>query len=151
MEPLALQTFTIMMWVRIDLVSTLMCSVSKPYGQFNDNSYQLCFVITSTSSAEVTYVTQNNQALRATVPMTVGTWHHVAISYDGTTKGLYYDGALEASIESSVIYDARPTLVGGDMDDDDTVPVALMTGVLDDLRFYDRAMSEGEIAAAKAP
>ncbi len=146
--PLELQAFTIMMWVRIDL-SALMCSVSKPYGPANDNSYQLCFTTVSTSTFELSYLTQNNQALRATVPMAVGTWHHVAMTYDGTTKALFYDGALVADALGSVIYDGRPTLVGGDMDDEDTMPVAFMTGVLDDLRFYDRAMSQGEIAAAK--
>ena len=81
---------------------------------------------------------------------TSGQWHHVAGTYDGTTMRLYIDGTEVASTAHKV---------GGAVDQDASAPVALgdspqgsrtFDGVMDDVRIYDRALSEKDIATLHA-
>ncbi len=75
----------------------------------------------------------------------IGGWHHVAITWDGTTKALYIDGAL-ANSASAVLVDANRALVLG-TDIDVGVPAVPYTGALDELRFYAVALDAAHIAA----
>jgi hypothetical protein len=72
-----------------------------------------------------------------------GKWHHIAEVYDGKSIKLYIDGALDGQAEPSgklptnklpMWIGARP---GG----------VAAKGIIDELRFYDRALSEKEIKA----
>lgn len=76
-----------------------------------------------------------------------GAWHHLATTFDGTTKKIYVDGALVmASPEPDAIeYDNSQVVVGCDINNG--MQVYPYTGMLDDLRVYSRALSDPEIAA----
>ena len=77
----------------------------------------------------------------------VGAWHHLAMTFDGATKLLYVDGApiIMTGEPDAVQYDNGPVLIGCDINSNAVIyPFA---GMLDDVRFYDRALSAAEIAA----
>ena len=70
-------------------------------------------------------------------------WHHVAGTFDGDRINLYLDGVLDASIEtavnigvnsSNVLIGENPEAAGRNWD-----------GLIDDVRLYNRALSEAEI------
>jgi hypothetical protein len=75
--------------------------------------------------------------------LTLNQWHHVAAVYDGKTLRLYVDGKL----------DATQPWTGGIARNDSDVLIGENTeqtgrffdGLIDDVRVYDYALSEGEI------
>jgi hypothetical protein len=67
-------------------------------------------------------------------------WVHIACSYDGTTLKCYLDGVETDSTPMGEIHSsADPVLIGSDGWKSD------WTGGIDDVRIYDRALSEEEI------
>lgn len=80
--------------------------------------------------------------LYGTATLPLNTWSHLAGTYDGTTMRLYVNGALVASrIESRPFGTSSSALtIGGD-----PVYGQYFAGLLDDVRFYNRALSAPEI------
>ena len=84
-------------------------------------------------------------SLRTTSRMDDGSWHHVVGTYNGTTAQLFVDNVsigtktwpLNIQTNSLIIGD-RPTYSG------------FYSGLLDDLRFYNRVLTTGEIAELTA-
>ena len=70
------------------------------------------------------------------------TWQHVAVTYDGSNIIFYINGVLNAScaITASAGAASDPLMIGGN---DNTSP----TGVMDELRIYQRALSAQEITS----
>ena len=74
-----------------------------------------------------------------------GTWHHVVTEYDGSTRQIYIDGVLATFDNPSPINVTR--------DDDITIGVThpgngeTFTGTIDNVRIYNRALSQTQIAA----
>lgn len=74
-----------------------------------------------------------------------GAWHHLAGSFDGNTISMYLDGAAAGT----------PRMIGPAMYGPDTVTIGCdvnnglhsnsVTGVVDDVRLYDHALSASEI------
>lgn len=93
--------------------------------------------------------TSNDQLDSAAGLVTLGVWHHLAISFDGTTRKLYVDGALrvEAGGTASFAYDSHAVTLG--CDDNAGVSEAY-AGTLDELEIYNRALTDAEIAALAA-
>jgi hypothetical protein len=73
-----------------------------------------------------------------------GDWMHVAATYDGTTLKLYVDGSEEESLETgSVPYESTEKFyIGGDPGCGGR---SWYTGLLDDVRIYNRALTVTEI------
>lgn len=86
--------------------------------------------------------------IRAATPVTLGRWHHVAATYDGTIMRLLVNGKPEAeSAEQSgdVLHPSAGRLaVGAYADDNELHP---MEGALQEVKLYARALSPEEIAA----
>ena len=76
----------------------------------------------------------------------VGEWHHVVGTYDGEEMKIYVDGKLEAtsSVQSGAInYPDRVFFsIGAYKDDNEDF---VHKGMLDEVRLYDRALSEKEV------
>jgi hypothetical protein len=70
-------------------------------------------------------------------------WHHVAIVYDGNQKRLYVDGQLDAerTFTGSVSTNNLKVRLGYN----EEYPPADYSGLLDDVRIYNRALSQAEI------
>lgn len=79
-----------------------------------------------------------------TVANFLNSWHHVAVTYDGTTHKFYYDGSF---LNSGTGYTRATTgtrfYLGRTVDD---IP---FTGVLDDVAIYTRALSAADVLDLK--
>ncbi len=82
--------------------------------------------------------------LNASTIVTTDTWRHVALVYDGTDKIIYIDGvedarlASEGSIES---HDEHNLFIG----ENSEAVNRFLTGLVDEVMIYNRALSEAEI------
>jgi len=141
------ERFTAEAWVRID----------KPIawggviGAFQDNGtfekgwilgYQtnrFSFAVKTAARPTLNYMT-------AEATFTPGQWHHVAGTYDGTTKRLYMDGRLVASADDQAgPIDYAPEFfydLGAYHDQNEFFP---LTGAVHEIRVYARALSDEEI------
>lgn len=84
--------------------------------------------------------------VNATVGISLNTWAHVACVYDGSKIRIYINGALNNSATATGTIDSGSNWVevGWDVNDNgDRYP-----GVIDDVRFYNRALSAAEITQA---
>lgn len=78
------------------------------------------------------------------VPNFVNAWHHVAVTYDGTTHKFYYDGAfLNSGTGNTRATTGTRFYLGKTVDD---IP---FTGVLDDVAIYTRALTAADIVDLK--
>ena len=77
---------------------------------------------------------------------TIGMWHHVVATYDGDTMQLYHDGALAETTSGAgmVLDQSRPLLIGARSDAGSAG--AFFSGSIDDVRIYNRVLSDAEIA-----
>jgi hypothetical protein len=78
-----------------------------------------------------------------------GSWHHVAMTHDGSTLSLFIDGGLESQTASGAPTDASQTLefIVGDLGQSGGGNNGGRTfaGMIDDVRVYNSVLSEGEI------
>ena len=75
-------------------------------------------------------------------------WHHVAITWDGATKRLYFDGTLVGTATAIPIDSTYPISIGLDLDRD--LPVDTYQGGIDELEFYGRALDAAEVVSLSA-
>jgi hypothetical protein len=78
----------------------------------------------------------------STLPL--NTWSHLAVSYDGATLRLYVNGAQVATsaLSGPMATSASPLRIGGN-----AVWSEWFTGLIDEVRVHDRALSASQIAA----
>ncbi len=93
----------------------------------------------------------------ATTPIVTGEWHHCAVVFNpvlGTTIGdalFYFDGNLEALIASGGTTVNTNASNGVRIGSARTFPGRAVAGKMDDVRIYDRALSEAEILSLITP
>ena len=82
------------------------------------------------------------QTATATTGLTVNSWSHLALTYNGTVEQLYVNGALVASRnQTGTVQTSTGVLhIGGD-----SVWGEYFLGLIDEVRIYNRALSAGEI------
>jgi len=137
--------FTVAVWVFIDSLpaTEYTCAVSKPFGVMAEDSWSLCFDPTGrplfyTASAEDT-----GDYLFAPA-ISTGAWHHIAVTWDATTKRLVVDGVQQVQRDQLTVFDAHDILIGAD--ENVGLPIYPFSGRLDELRIYDRALALADIA-----
>lgn len=81
-------------------------------------------------------------------PIAANEWHHIAATFDGTTKKLYIDGGLVASdtVSYAIVYDDTPVLIGEDIDRGSPAGIPF-SGLIDEVEIFNRALPTEEIAA----
>jgi hypothetical protein len=74
--------------------------------------------------------------------LTAGAWVHLAMTYDGINMKLYVNGALVATtpISGAEASSTSPLTLGGDR-----IWGEYFQGLIDDVRVYNRALSQSEI------
>jgi len=84
--------------------------------------------------------------LNATTIVTDDTWHHAALMYNGSTQIIYIDGAEDARQAStgSINVSSYDFCIGENLD----ATGRHLTGLVDDVRIYNRALSLEEIQQA---
>lgn len=132
--------FTITAWMYVSSTGESMAIMSKPQGSETDNSWQLELRDTN----KLSFSGGSTHYLETPANIASGAWRHVAGTWDGTRKRLYIDGALVASVDSSITYDTHLVYLGADQNNGNTV--LYWNGTLDDLRIYNRVLSPAEIA-----
>jgi len=147
--------FTVTAWLRLASApsGSNMCPFQKIYGTADLNTWQLCV----SPIAIPNFITQSAQGLDelyAPIANTivVGQWYHVAIRMDATgVKTMSVNGADVASHAAMpAIYDQSPVTFGADRDGG--VTAVGFPGTLDEIRIYNRVLSQNEIAMlAQAP
>ena len=83
-------------------------------------------------------------ALEDTVPLSINTWHHVAVTYDAasTTMKLYRDGQLRSTrTDVDPVDEGNMVRIGAFNDAANS-----FTGTMDEVRIWNRALSPSEIA-----
>ena len=71
----------------------------------------------------------------------VGSWTHVALTYDGSLLRLYVNGvqAASANVSGAIQQSSNPLWIGGNQYNENFV------GLIDDVRVYNRALTQAEI------
>lgn len=133
--------FTIAAWMYTDNTTKQIAVMSKPVGSGTGNSWQL----ENLADDRVSFSGGSVHSLNSPASVPPMTWTHLAGTWDGTTKRLYIGGVLVASTASQISYDGHDILLGADLN---SGSLALpFDGMLDDIRVYNRVLSQQEIAA----
>jgi hypothetical protein len=150
-------SFTIAYWQNLaslpaSTITGYECPVNRPFDGSSDgssdNSWQVC-----PSAAGMFYKVGETSNTNTTAMVGVGEWHHIAITFEAVAGAftIWLDGVSIGSGTATVQIDpADPIVLGMDLDNNGTgtlVPSAPFDGALDDLRFYNRALSAGEVLA----
>lgn len=139
---------TVAMWIAPEMTTGGGCFVNKQLGTSSDNSWQACIAPNLT----VFYFTDHPagaDSQYSTTSLTAGTWSHIAISWDGTTKSLFIDGVRDKTGDAELAFDNNGITIGADLDSG--AVVAHYLGAMDDLRIYDRALAESEVMQLATP
>ncbi len=103
--------------------------------------------ISATAGNVARFMTGNSwSGLHSTTVLSTGTWYHIVGTYDGVTKKIYINGALEAStaLTGNITTNTRSVQIGSY--DSSGTPTAFLTGAIDEVRVYNRALSAEEVA-----
>jgi streptogramin lyase len=86
----------------------------------------------------------NGYNATGTVSLGTGLWHHIAGTYDGLTMKLYSDGALVGTYQGTNIPLGNESPLYFSYNDVEGFPY-YMSGQIDDVRLWNRALTEEEI------
>lgn len=135
--------FTIAVWIRMNALptSTYYCVLGKAVGAGSSNSHALC-VRDDTLAFYHSGTAAGTDNLTGS-PVAVGEWHHLAMTWDGTTKRGYLDGIADGMRAVPVENDTNPIVIGADLNTG--MPVYPLDGALDEVWVFDRALDAAEI------
>ncbi len=137
--------FTIAAWVKLD-VANAGCIMTKGLGSGVYNSWALCNDMTTQELYFYTAQTTAPDSLMPGNQVPVGSWHHVAGTWDGTSKVLYLDGnKLGDDQPPGIDFDNSEVFIGGDVDSGSAT--SFLPGSVDEVRVYNRSLNASEIAA----
>jgi hypothetical protein len=80
----------------------------------------------------------------APTSLEAGKWHHIAVTYDGSYMRAYADGVLVKTsryIPGTLDSSTHPLSIGADA----FRGIACFSGIIDEVRVYNRALDDGEI------
>jgi hypothetical protein len=135
---LAGNTVTAQAWIRVsDLSGSNPILTQNVFSMTNDGYY---FQVSG--GRPTFYLIDGFTSAQAISPETISTdqWYHVAGTNDGTNLKLYVDGLLKSSVPSAGFTgETNNAYIGSD-----SISSFYFTGLIDDVRIYDRAVSESE-------
>ena len=152
------QTVTVEAWVRFDHLfgsttggapAGFQYILNKKNNRQNDNfeAYSLiklhtqrfAFSMSNDNGAQTTVVDP-------TQTVEVNRWYYVAGTFDGATARLYVNGRKVAELPHALppSYSTRPVFIGSS---GESVWNGLMNGVIDEVKIYNRALSDADIQA----
>ena len=155
------EPFSFALWVRIDQAGASGPLVTRSSGIFNGNrGYEVILREDGTLTAGLHHVAPDNSIEIKTVrPLTPGAWHHLALTYDGSSRAsglrLFLDGAPAGSrvvvdhLRRSILYATRGALAKDEENWGDFPGLrigrrhdeTLQDVSVDDLRVFDRQLT----------
>ncbi len=152
------QPFSVSLWMQTPdtKARAIVFSRSKAWTDAASRGYEVLIEDGRLSAALVHYEPGNAIRVKAKEALPVGTWHHLAVTYDGSSRAsgvaLYLDGKR---LELEVIRDKLTrTIEGGGSD---TIVIGermrdsgFKNGLVDEFRVDDRRLSAAEVAALAA-
>ena len=145
-------TFTIAVWTRPDVSDPEPDPIvfTKPVGAGVWNSWGIHY---NSGFNRLEFVIGNPESNQQVVLLDPAAgWHHYAGRFDGSEATLFVDGEELETIsvpEGFFGVDGSDVYIGGDQDND-TPPDPRFVGELDDVRYYDRLLTNDEIAELAA-
>jgi hypothetical protein len=84
------------------------------------------------------------RAVKGTTQLTVNTWTHLALTYDGSVLALYVNGTQVATqLQSGPIQTSTGALrIGGN-----NIWPEWFAGLIDEVRIYNRALTQAQVTA----
>jgi chitodextrinase len=131
---------TLSAWVRPSSTPTLWRDVIY---KGNDNYFLMASSDNNAPAVGGTWPGSHQYASAAT-GLAVNTWTHLAATYDGTAARLYVNGVQAASFAMSgnLVTSFHPLQIGGD-----SIFGQFFQGLIDEVRVYNRALTQTEIQA----
>lgn len=151
----ALQTagaFSVAVWVKPTGTSDTMI-VTKRYSAIHNTwGVELFGNRPQFQSAYTAGGTVSSDYLTTATPIAIGAWSHLAITWDGASRRVYVNGFR--IVTDTPLHppesDTHELLIGCD-DDDGLGPFGFFDGTIDEVRIYDRALSDAEILTLGTP
>ncbi len=136
------RSFTIAMRVRPDQITEM--AVSKMAEYPLSERYDRNITINRDGSVSTRIYDGGSRTVTSGARLTAGQWTHITITSNGTFLRLYVNGVLQNSIStgSAITNYSTPELVLGQA----TGSAGYFRGQINDVRMYDRVMSDYEIA-----
>jgi hypothetical protein len=135
--------FSAVLWIDIDVPPTAGCVINRQYGTTNDDTFQICLADTTI------YFEIGSAQMNTSIPVPTGGWHFLGVTWDGTTAAGWLDGTqLVGQPLSSVQADTGSVTFGEDFDSG--IPIAPYTGLVDEVRLFDRGLDDGQMRALAA-
>jgi len=129
-------------WVFPTLPGVTQAIIARGSSTNTDNTWMLALAGNSPS-----FVSHGGHLLQEGSPIPLNQWTHLAISFDGSVKRLYVNGAQTAwrTEASPLVYDPAPVpmTIGSDWaNNQSSLP---FVGRIDEVSLYNRALTPGEI------
>ena len=138
--------FTVAVWMWVDTApSNYACPANKVIGTAGNDTWSICVTPTLQLffGTNIMPTGTGDSLLTINNAVVLTSWHHAAIVWDGTNKSIWYDGVMRASDQSATTFDANPIEIGVDINNG--VPASAFAGILDEVRIYNRALTQAEI------
>ncbi|MEO8093401.1 MAG: LamG-like jellyroll fold domain-containing protein [Pseudolysinimonas sp.] len=145
-------SFTVAAWVKFNSVSGIQTAVSMPGGNMSPFYLQLAGGKLTFTMRTADSTSSSATSVAATSNAATATWYHVAGVYDKAagTVALYVNGALQGTAAYASSWKANaPTVIGAA--EWKAVPVDFVNGAVDEVYFYNRALSAASIATLATP
>ena len=145
--------FSFSLWVKTSTTESLTFFFSK-HDSGSNNGYagalnQHNSDTFGVANAASFYVSGSDQTTSAVI--NDNTWHHLAFVYEaGASQSIYVDGTMLATTATpaGIVENSAPLLLGGMMLGS---PTSTYTGLLDEVRMYNHALSAAEVTVLATP
>ena len=113
--------------------------------QPNEGGYEL-FIREGTGDVDSGLKDDSGNITGASNSISAGSWHHIGLTYDGSTIKLYVNGVLKDSETKNVTVtpNSLPLIIGALMDQNSTVH-RFFKGRIDEVQIFDEALSQDQI------
>jgi hypothetical protein len=132
-------------WVKPYVIESDRQVVSKGYDG-NNTQWELK---TTTNDGKVSFRTWRQAGghigVESIQSLTADSWTHLTGTFDGTTWKIYFNGLLDNSADDDAPTETAMRVLIGAVDANGN-PIQNWEGVIDDVRIYNRALSDTEVA-----
>ncbi|MFA5141800.1 MAG: LamG domain-containing protein [Candidatus Woesearchaeota archaeon] len=135
--------FTIQSWIKIASTPTSYHPVVEKYYGSAANRYSSYYLAVGSTETGIWIGTTDNSWNKAVMSgyPSVGVWHHLVGTYNGTELIFYLDGVLNSnlSVSKTIDYNSQPLYIG------QWGLNQYFNGLIDEVRIWNRSMSAAEV------